>query len=75
MLIVEVYESEARKHVNLPYLHVVSSMQSLPPPDSKLTWQEVSALHSSDPRCDELVLQKVASEGYPKVRNHGEGPY
>ena len=22
-----------------------------------------------------LVLQKVASEGYPKVRNHGEGPY
>ena len=23
--------------MNLPYLHVVSSMQSLPPPDSKLT--------------------------------------
>ena len=22
-----------------------------------------------------LVLQKVAFEGYPKVRNHGEGPY
>ena len=41
MLIVEVYESEARKQVNLPYLHVVSSMQSLPPPDSKLTWQEM----------------------------------
>ena len=23
----------------------------------------------------ELVLQKVASELHPKVRNHGEGPY
>ena len=22
-----------------------------------------------------VVLQKVASEGYPKVRNHGVGPY
>ena len=25
-------------------------------------------------RC-RLVLQKVASELHPKVRNHGEGPY
>ena len=24
---------------------------------------------------DRLVLQKVASEFHPKVRNHGEGPY
>ena len=24
---------------------------------------------------DGVVLQKVASELYPKVRNHGEGPY
>ena len=23
----------------------------------------------------EIVLQKVASELHPKVRNHGEGPY
>ena len=23
----------------------------------------------------EVVLQKVASELHPKVRNHGEGPY
>ena len=23
----------------------------------------------------QLVLQKVASEFHPKVRNHGEGPY
>ena len=26
-------------------------------------------------RAPELVLQKVASESHPKVRNHGEGPY
>ena len=26
-------------------------------------------------KCIQLVLQKVASELHPKVRNHGEGPY
>ena len=27
------------------------------------------------PRYVQIVLQKVASELHPKVRNHGEGPY
>ena len=30
-------------------------------------------LHQHQP--SPLVLQKVASEADPKVRNHGEGPY
>ena len=30
------YLLEERKQVNLEYLHVVSSMQSLSPPDSRL---------------------------------------
>ena len=35
----------------------------------------VSSLGPAPATAPGLVLQKVPSEGNPKVRNHGEGPY
>ena len=39
------------------------------------TLSVVQSLLMVSPRPCRLVLQKVASEFHPKVRNHGEGPY